>query len=133
MIHIEKKIQDYVISQLRRLFRYSDQYRITKKRTELAPNLHRCEGTCQKIINKDGKYKGSLKFDEVGKMYVDHIDPVVPVEGFQNDAVWAMTIILRVFPGAEFLQYLCKECHQAKTNIENAERRRIKKERIKNA
>lgn len=53
---------------------------------------------------------------------VDHILPVVPIDGFTS---WD-DVIYRMFCPVENLQVLCKECHKnVKTRVENEERRTI--------
>lgn len=50
---------------------------------------------------------------------VDHILPIVPTSGWDSwDAV-----IERMFCEKDNLQVLCKECHDAKSKAENAERK----------
>ena len=47
---------------------------------------------------------------------MDHIDPVVPVTGWDN---WE-GILERMYCAQEGWQRLCKPCHQEKTQAENA-------------
>lgn len=50
---------------------------------------------------------------------IDHIDPIVPVTGFDSwDAV-----ISRALCEKDGFQVLCKECHAVKTRRENAQRK----------
>lgn len=57
-----------------------------------------------------------------GKLYADHIDPVVdPAKGFETWDIY----ITRMFTGQ--LQPLCEKCHKAKSKEENALRRKTKK------
>ena len=67
--------------------------------------LHRCE-ECNDCFAK-------------GDMHADHIDPVIPLNGFDSwDAV-----IERMFCEKEGFRILCKECHSKVTKEENAARR----------
>lgn len=50
---------------------------------------------------------------------VDHIEPIVPTSGWDS---WD-SVIERMFCEKDNLQVLCKECHDAKSKIENAERK----------
>ena len=64
-------------------------------------------------------------------MAVDHIDPVVPLEGFDKpDGFlgydWDQ-VIRRLYCEAPKLQVLCKPCHKVKSQDERAERAAIKK------
>jgi hypothetical protein len=56
---------------------------------------------------------------------IDHIEPVVPVEGFES---WDI-VIDRLFCTVEGFQALCKECHDKKTTMENEKRRVLKREK----
>lgn len=62
------------------------------------------------------------------KMDADHIEPVVPLEGFPQLAEtflgynWT-EVIKRLFCEADGYSVLCKECHKIKTKKENAQRR----------
>jgi 5-methylcytosine-specific restriction endonuclease McrA len=58
---------------------------------------------------------------------VDHINPIVSVEGFKD---WSAYIEALFCPANE-LQILCKEDHQAKSFLENQLRREIKKNNAK--
>lgn len=74
----------------------------------------------------------TFKRDEVE---LDHVEPVIPIkDGFTT---WD-EYIRRLFPKAEGYQVLCKNCHSAKTMIEdtlraqyNAERKKEEKDKIK--
>ena len=70
--------------------------------------LHRCED-CQELFPaKD--------------MQADHINPVIPVTGFD---CWD-NVIERLFCEVDGYRALCKGCHSEKTKKENAERRKNK-------
>lgn len=56
------------------------------------------------------------------EVQVNHIVPVVPVEGFTS---WDV-VIERMFCEKDGLEVLCKPCHKLATAVENAERKRIK-------
>lgn len=56
-------------------------------------------------------------------MKADHIEPVVGPQGFVD---WN-TFIARLFVEKEGFQVLCKTCHDAKSEQENAARRSAKK------
>lgn len=105
----------YVISQLRRIFNFDSN---THKRNALKAASGKQIGTyycadCKQIFPRH-------------LVAVDHIDPMIPLTGFDN---WT-SVFQRLFHGS--LQVLCKgkgSCHQKKTNRENAQRRKFKKER----
>lgn len=63
------------------------------------------------------------------KAVADHIEPVLPLEGFPNkEWDWDVYINRMHFCGEENYQIICKNCHDKKTKQENEERRRWKKE-----
>lgn len=57
----------------------------------------------------------------------DHVDPVIPIEGF-GDKGWCWnTVIDRMqYCGLDGWQILCKSCHKEKTDNENKIRRKKK-------
>ena len=55
-------------------------------------------------------------------MRADHIDPIVPVTGFDN---WD-SLIGRLFCELDGFQAVCVECHAVNTKAENAERKKNK-------
>ncbi len=57
------------------------------------------------------------------EMQADHIEPVIPLEGFDS---WD-GVIGRMFCEVEGYQALCKACHKVKTQEENRIRRENKK------
>lgn len=64
------------------------------------------------------------------KLEVDHIDPVIPIGETLEDQSWDQ-VVDRVWCDERLLQALCEDCHSTKTSAENAERRRLKKEKRK--
>ena len=78
-------------------------------RTGKRCKLHKCE-ECWELFPASG-------------MQADHIEPVVPLTGFDSwDAV-----IERLYCEVDGYQALCKECHKEKTKEENRVRRENKK------
>jgi hypothetical protein len=77
-----------------------------------------------------GKKMRGHECNECKKLYpkklmkVDHINPIVPVTGFEGYDSW----IKRAFVEIESFQALCLFCHQVKSNEENAQRNQNKKE-----
>jgi hypothetical protein len=67
--------------------------------------LHRCT-SCGKLYPRN-------------QMQADHIQPVVPVTGFDS---WDK-VIARLYCEADGFQAVCKPCHRTKTLDENKERR----------
>jgi hypothetical protein len=58
---------------------------------------------------------------------MDHIEPVIPVEGFSNGKPWDWNeYIGRMYCEPSGYQMLCTVCHKAKTKKENAERKKYR-------
>jgi hypothetical protein len=75
-----------------------------RKEARLERGVYKCVGykrRWHKVQWKDG-------------VCVDHIDPVIGPDGFEN---WDK-VIKRMFVEVEALQVLCKECHDKKTKDE---------------
>lgn len=72
---------------------------------------------CKLCDQRCKKQKSSL----YPQIHVDHIDPVVPLEG---PISWHTYIQRLFFSGYDNLQAICTTCHKAKTKEENAQRRR---------
>lgn len=72
-----------------------------------------------------GKYKCAECNNIFGPKDValDHINPVVPVEGFENLGAFVESL----FCNTEGFQCLCKSCHDSKTFLENKLRKELKK------
>lgn len=59
-------------------------------------------------------------------MQVDHVDPIVPIETTLEDMSWD-TVIDRAWCDDKNLNPMCKDCHKAKTKLEQQQRRLAKK------
>lgn len=59
---------------------------------------------------------------------VDHTNPVVPIDKAAYD-MSANELVDRIWCDPKKLAILCPECHNIKTQYENCERRKYKKER----
>ena len=66
------------------------------------------------------------KMEAKSNVQVDHHIPVIPTDRSLEEMTWD-EVIERQWCEASNLKICCKPCHQAKTKIENKERRRIKK------
>lgn len=121
MVKLDSKTKGFINSALRRIFGWSEQYKACKKRAFRGKvngdeEVYECEG-CNSFLRKN--------IDD--KFHVDHINPVVPINGWISDIHYASDVISRMFPYLDELQYLCGICHYMKTQIENDERREFKK------
>ncbi len=96
-------LRSRITSALRRIWLYSPQRRIAVAKAK-----------------EDGNRCTSCRINQ-GKLDIDHIESVVPVEGFNGD--WT-TYIKRMFDGE--LTWLCKECHSIKTSEMREARKRFK-------
>lgn len=119
MVKFSPKTKGFINSALRRIFGWSDQYKACKERAFIGRVdrhlVYECEGCHQRLVkNVDDKF------------FVDHIESVVPIEGWVNDQHYASEIVNRMFVDVDGLQYLCSMCHYLKTQIENQERRASK-------
>lgn len=80
-------------------------------------NLHKCP-SCGGLFPQN-------------QMDADHLEPVVPLEGFPEMAeTWLgynwTEVLKRLFCEADGFRVLCKKCHKAVTKKEQIERKRIK-------
>lgn len=120
----EARMRSFIMSALRRAQWPPKYAAISKAYVEDGANpktgrkckLHRCE-ECGKLFAK-------------GDMHADHIDPVIPLEGF--DGNWFLgydwnQVVQRLYTEADKFQIICKQCHKDKSKEENAERRLLKK------
>lgn len=94
------------------------------RRAKIAPATYECE-LCNAYVYDGSSDKSFKKVSEslskpvsMGKVYVDHIEPIVPLQGFsRGDWDWD-DYIKRMFCDIEGLQAICKPCHDEKTNNE---------------
>lgn len=64
-------------------------------------------------------------------LQVDHIQPLQPI-GVELKDMTMDDLVSRSWCPEHNLQVICKPCHLNKSKIENAERRRLKKEKLSN-
>lgn len=82
----------------------------------------------RKRVTRWGRCAKCHKVEASYKLEVDHIDPVVPLDT-SADEMSLDELADRHWCDERKLQALCDDCHNSKTKDENAERRRLKKER----
>lgn len=96
--------------------------------------------TDDKLVNETtGKPNMTSECQECGtrvfekKLKIDHVDPVVPVDGWGNTTRFLGVnwneYLSRMFVEAEGLQGICDTCHKDKTDRENKARREVLKKR----
>ena len=109
---MEQKQKQKIKATLRQVSRYMPQKKVCRdnaihltEKGVRGGNLYMCSicGLCFKI----------------NEIEVDHIEPVMPLD---RDIVDWNEYISRLFCEVEGLQVLCKDCHQIKSNEENANR-----------
>lgn len=104
-------LKGYIISALRKIFRWSPHRKEALERAKAKNGLYKCAIT-----------KKALPIDQVT---VDHKDPVVdPKKGF----VGFDEFIARLFCAPSNLQVISREVHKKKTAEERKERNKKKKE-----
>jgi hypothetical protein len=113
--------QKLIIKYLRKAWLYSKERRTIIKNAKT--EIKNSEG---EFLYKCTKYErvGVGQHHLVPKIYVDHIVPMVPLEGLDS---WDK-LINRLFD-IKNMRTLCKMHHAGKTKLENAERRRLKNEK----
>lgn len=107
----DTRFRSVLISVLRRFSRFWHPAKLVLEKARIARGMYQCS-SCSKIVGPR-------------EIKIDHIHPVVPVTGFTT---WD-DLINRLFCEETGLQALCKDCHKIKTDKENSDRRRCKKEK----
>lgn len=114
-------LKSVVISKLRQAWRFS-------------PMRNECLARCKtgryyiKISKKGNEYKAPYYKcekcgDEVQKINVEHIEPVVALTGFETWDVY----IQRLMVESSGLLVWCKPCHKAHTSVQTEIRKQIRK------
>jgi 5-methylcytosine-specific restriction endonuclease McrA len=105
----------FIINALRRAsYRWPGRYKAFAA-SKIARNQYVC-ASCKNIFGKKD-------------VQLDHLDPVVPVEGFSNanEEGWNWEQYLeRMFADEDKWQVLCKPCHSDKTLMENQGRKEVR-------
>ncbi len=101
----------FLMSGLRRLSRFWEPAKNVIDKARIARGMYQCSA-CRKIVGHK-------------EIKADHINPVVPVDGFTD---WN-DIVGRMFCDESGFQALCKICHDDKTKKENDQRKRCRKEK----
>jgi 5-methylcytosine-specific restriction endonuclease McrA len=126
---LDKKFQAKIVSALRKLTKQWPPILQSKKKAKIGPELYQCP-KCNDTI-----YTGARSIDviqlqyptaRVGKMDVDHIEPIMAVEDSGKEKDWNK-VIQRMFCAEENLQTICSRCHKFKSNEEKKERAKARK------
>lgn len=103
--------RSFLMSGLRRLSRFWEPAKCVINKARIARGMYQCS-SCNKIVGHK-------------EIKADHINPVIPVDGFTN---WN-DVITRMFCEESGFQALCKDCHDIKTKKENEQRKSWRKEK----
>lgn len=131
---LSKRLKGKIINALRKVSLTDGIRDKAKKRAKIAPAAYKCENSGCEVIIYEGKrpLKNTglqEEYDDVkkGKIHVDHIEPVIPVEGFPNKD-WDWNIYInRLFCDKDGRQVLCEDCHKEKTDKENEIRKETRR------
>jgi hypothetical protein len=107
----DKRFRSFLMSALRKASRFWEPTRECLQKARLERGIYKC-AICSKIT-------------PAKEIRADHIEPVIPINGFET---WD-EVINRLFCEVSGFQAICKPCHDEKTKKENAQRRFIKKEK----
>ena len=99
------------MSVLRKASRFWAPARDCLTKARIARGIYKCQ-MCSKIVNSK-------------EIKIDHINPVIPIEGFK---VWD-EVVERLFCEEDGYQAICKDCHDLKTKKENDQRKAFRKEK----
>ena len=114
-------LRDDIITGLRRAFRKSALRKSVLDAGSRRITLYKKDGSVSKKYGVEHHCQVCNRWQR-GEHDVDHIDPVIGLEGFID---WN-TYVARMFPPADRLQRICQTCHDAKTAAEFAARWVIK-------
>lgn len=123
----EAAFRSYIMSGLRSKSRFWKPKNIAIAKTFVKVGKNPATGhNCK--LHKCPRCKGLFP---QGKMDADHIETVIPLEGFPRVAEtflgynWT-EVIKRLFCESEGYRVICKECHKAVTKKQNQQRRKNK-------
>lgn len=126
----EKKPEAFkqrIISALRQLSYSHPSRKHAEDRAKRGPATFEC-AHCSCYV-----YTGSKELHEIeliknknykkGKIKRDHIEPIVPTNGFKRGFWDWHEYIERMFCGVNGYQILCEDCHDVKTKLETQQRK----------
>jgi len=112
----EARYKSFVKSLLRQGTRKWGPIQEVTKAARVARGEYLCAG-CKEVVTKTTLDPETRK--RVNNVHVDHIEPVVPVTGWES---WD-SCIENMFCEKDNLQVLCSKCHKEVTAAENAQRK----------
>lgn len=101
---IDKFRKSWLIPRLRRISRFWPEANEAMRKAKVSPGFHKC-AMC----------RNTFHYKQVER---DHIEPMIRLSGFTD---WH-DLIQKLLPYSEGYQILCKNCHKAKTLLENSQR-----------
>ncbi len=110
----ESAFHSYIKSVLRRASMRWPPLNSVRAKARKSRGMYLCAG-CGELVPASILQNGK----RVKNVLVDHINPIVPITGFDN---WD-NVIQRLFCDESNLQVLCKNCHDKKTKQERDERK----------
>lgn len=110
----DSAFHSYIKSILRKASMRWPPLNAVKTKARRSRGIYEC-ANCHELVPATINEKGK----RIKNVLVDHIEPIVPVTGFDN---WD-SVIQRLFCSEANLQVLCKKCHDNKTKEERIERK----------
>lgn len=104
----EAQFKAFIVSALRKQSLRWKPINDVKKKARIYRGKYKCQICGKAVAVKDGA--------------VDHINPVVPISGFEG---WD-SFINNMFCEEDGLQFVCNDCHNIKTKKENEDRKNFK-------
>lgn len=126
---MDNKTKNRIIGALRSISRSWGPRLAAKAKNKVGPATFRCEscgiwiyeGKSQKAVQEMLTQRNKPVI--MDKAHVDHIDAVVPLEGWKDFKDFSTNVIDRIFCEVDNLRILCAPCHAAKTKVETAIRK----------
>ena len=107
----DSRFRSFLMSALRKVSRFWAPARVCLSNARIARGMYKCQ-LCSAVVGHK-------------EIKIDHINPVIPVEGFKN---WD-EVVERLFCEEDGFQAICKTCHDEKTKKENDQRKAFRKEK----
>lgn len=105
-----------------------------KRSTKIGPELYKCP-LCSSIIYSGKRSIDTIRVDYpeaiIGRMDVDHIEPVIPIEDSGKSKDWNK-VISRMFCSEDNVQSICSTCHKQKSLSERGDRAKARRENKNN-
>lgn len=80
----------------------------------------------RKRVTRWGRCSTCNKLEPLYLLQIDHKEPIIPIDSTLEQMSWD-EVVDNIWCDERNLQAVCKPCHKAKSKIENAQRRKNKK------